>query len=170
MTLPKLTADFFEPFLGRVNRLAVLLEETIPKLTEPRQRELLESLLAEICSRREEFVSVAIPEVLETHRQIGEMSRELEATLAGADAIRAKADELQRLIGENARAMAAAKPPEPAIASGPPADQGISMLDGDTLRDLLMAVRKPPKPPAAPAVLRTTGNIWENWEPGRSDR
>ena len=166
MTLPKLTADFFEPFLGRVNRLALLLEETIPKLTEPRQRELLESLREEIRFRREEFVSIAIPEVLETHRQIGEKSLELEATLAGASELRTKADELRRLIEENARAMAAAAAKPPSQPPAPAPQAGIPLLDGDTLRDMLMGGRKAAHEPPG-GLPRTTGNIWENWEPGK---
>ena len=171
MTLPGLTPEFFEPFLGRIDRLTRLMEQAIPKTSEPRQREMLESLHSEILLQREKFVSVAIPEILETHREIGEKSRELQAVLAQGDEVRAKADELQRLIREKAREMAmkASNPPEPPAPPPPAEVQEIPLLHGDKLRDLLMAVRKPPKPPALHGALRTTGNIWENWEPGRRD-
>jgi len=164
MTLPSLNPEFFEPFLSRVDRLTRALDQTILRATEHRQRELLVLLRSEINRRREGFVTIAIPEMIETHRQIDQKSRELQSILSESNQLRARAEALGQQIADSA-----AKPPSapsPAVAGEA---QQIPLLDGDKLRDLLLAVRKPPKPPASPAVLRTTGNIWENWEPGRTD-
>jgi len=60
-------------------------------------------------------------------------------------------------------AAEAANPPQPPAAPAPAGDQGLPLLDGDTLRDMLMGARKPAQQ-ASPGIPRTTGNIWENWK------
>jgi len=174
MNFPDFPEDIFNPLLESVDHVSRLAIDALKRVTDPEQREVFQSLLSELQTKRTEFTTIAIPEIIENQRKLQAASASLDSTLAGSTDIIAQSSLLRQKITDQIvslnEKMASAKPMDPPARPRTelfkPKSKAVSLLDGNTLRNYLLGLRNP-----ADEALdgpHTTGNIWDNWKPGDS--
>ena len=172
MNFPDLPENIFQPLLESVDHVSRLAFDALKRVTDPEQREVFQSLLSELQTKRTEFTTIAIPEILENQRKLQAASASLDSTLAGSTDIISQASLLEQKIADQIvslnEKMASAKPMDPPARPRTdlfkPKMKAAPLLDGNTLRAFLLGLHDP----AVDALLgpHTTGNIWDNWKPG----
>ena len=174
MNFPDLPENIFQPLLESVDHVSRLTVDALKRVTDPEQRELFQSLLSELQTKRTEFTTIAIPEIIENQRKLQATSASLDSTLAGSTDIIAQSSLLRQKIADQIvslnEKMASAKPIDltarPRTELFKPKSKAVSLLDGNTLRNYLLGLRDPTD--VALDGPHTTGNIWDNWKPGDS--
>jgi len=170
MNYPDLPENIFQPLLESVDHVSRLTVDALKRVTDPNQRDLFQSLLSELQTKRTEFTTITIPEIIENQRKLQAASARLDSTLAGSTDIIAQSSLLEQKIADQIvslnEKMASAKPMDPPARPRTdlfkPESKAVSLLDGNILRKYLLGLRDPAD--VALDEPHTTGNIWDNWK------